>query len=244
VRVRRRLVVRAVVVAPRRHDGHRLEEHRRPCEREQLDLLVHVVDRHVVHALEQRHGLVEELQAHRAALAPRVGPTGLDDRLFLTAEHRLEALPVGERAQRWVLGHQVVEVRRARTRLADDEDRTRDLEIEDLGMPAHEVLDTEPVAQVPDHLRVRAHPAERGQARLIVEAAQHERERFAKPVVPELVEPRVLRRGVGDRVERERQVGRDRLDRLHDLDDVRRELRVGEVVDPDGNRALGHGRGA
>ena len=66
VLVVRRLVVREVPLPPRRHHAHRLEEHRREVDGEELDLLVHVVDGHLVHALEERHRVRRGSRARRA----------------------------------------------------------------------------------------------------------------------------------------------------------------------------------
>ena len=104
VPVRRRLVVRLVVVAPRRHRRDRLEQHRREVDREELDLLVDVPRRHLVHALEVRQRVVEEAERRcrcgrwRGSGSPGAGCSDC-------GEHRFEALPVGQRPQRGVGRH-------------------------------------------------------------------------------------------------------------------------------------------
>ncbi len=167
------------------------KQHRRSGEREELDLLVHVVDGHVVHALEVGERVVEELEPDRASLA--AGRSHRRDRgLLVVREHGLEALPVRQRSQRGVLGHEVVQVRRARPRLTDDEDRTSDLDLGDLGVLLHQVLDAEAVPHVTDHLRVGAHASERRESGVLVEVREHDAEWLAEPVVTEVVEARLL----------------------------------------------------
>ena len=95
--VARPLVVHTVVVAPARYECGRLEQHRRGVDREQLDLLVHVVDGHLVHAVELRHHLVDERDTHRAAVAATIRLITAVG-LLGARRHRLEALPVREAA--------------------------------------------------------------------------------------------------------------------------------------------------
>ena len=125
VAVRRRLVVGVVVVAPRRHRRDRLEQHRREVDREELDLLVHVLDV-VISCMRLKCGSASltNPSAMLAARAARIGRRRGAGSLAL-GEHRLEALPVGQRPQRRVGGHQVVQVGRARARQAADDDRAR-----------------------------------------------------------------------------------------------------------------------
>ena len=103
-----------------RHDGmmrHRLEQHRRDVDREELDLLVHVLDV-VISCMRLKYGqrVVEEREPDLAALAGAGRAHRRRPRLARLGQHRLEALPVGQRAQRRVVGHEVVQVRRARAR--------------------------------------------------------------------------------------------------------------------------------
>ena len=67
------LVARQVEVPPGRHGSGRLEEHRREVDRQQLNLLVRVLDRHLVHAVEVRQGCVQERERQRRALLAGVG---------------------------------------------------------------------------------------------------------------------------------------------------------------------------
>ena len=199
----RRLVVRDVPLLPRRHHAHRLVEHRRAVEREQLDLLVHVVDGHVVHPLEVRHRRVDQLEPDGGALAPRVGRTRRDRVALGLREHRLEALPVGERTHRRVGGHEVVQVRRAGARLTDDEDRPLDGRVEDLGVGRA----AGPRAAAGSSATTRFRPcaldaSHRRAPGLAVERVEEHRERLAEPVVAEVVEP-----GLGARLRGERASG-------------------------------------
>ncbi len=77
---------------------------------------------------------------------------------------------------------------------------------------------------------------------MLVEVREHDAEWLAEPVVTEVVEARLgpgrVEHGLGS----ERQIGGEGLDRAHHLVDVRRETRVGEIVDADRRRSPCHGR--
>ena len=104
----------------RRHVIGGLEQHAGEVVGQQLDLLVRMVDGHVVHALELRHRCAHQIQARRASL-----DAGLRI-AFVGGGERLEALPVGQVAQRRVGGQQVVQVGGAGAGQPADDDRPLD----------------------------------------------------------------------------------------------------------------------
>ena len=110
IAVRRCLVGGLVPVAPRGHDGHRLEQHRGEVDGEQLDLLVHVMGGHLVHPPEEGQRGVEHAERLFGAGDARVGLVTLLP--FVVGEDGLEALPVRKRAQGGVGRHEVVQMRR------------------------------------------------------------------------------------------------------------------------------------
>ena len=238
VPVRRCLIVRLVVVTPRRHRRDGVEQHRREVDREQLDLFVDVPCRHLVHPLEVRQRVVEEPERGVGTDDARIGCTRR--RLLGRREHRLEALPVGERPQAGVGGHQVVEVRGPGAREPADDDRPGDLDVEDLGMARHEVLDAQPVLQQREQEPVRVHAAERVEAGFGIEAVDEDVEAFAEVAGTEVVEPglgaSLPEKGVRGQLDLAGQRG----SALEHGGDVRRELRVGEIVDPHGSGAFAH----
>ena len=104
--------------------------------------------------------------------------------------HRLEALPVGERAQPRVGRDQVHEVRGARARQADHDDRARDLDLEDLGVAAQQVLEAQPVREVADAVAAaRRGGRARSSSRSSSTAASQTREARAEVVGAEVREP-------------------------------------------------------
>jgi hypothetical protein len=137
--VRRGLVVREIPVAPRRDGRGGLEEHGREVDREELDLLVDVVDRHLVHALEVGQRELEERDRLLGPHDPRIGLAGRGP--LGVRQHRLQRLPVRQRAQRRVGSHQVVQVRGPGSRQAADHDRPLDGDPADLRMTGEQRRD-------------------------------------------------------------------------------------------------------
>ncbi len=185
VPVARRLVGRLppVPVGGQRHDA--LEQHRVEVHGQQLDLLVHVVGGHLVHALEVRHGLVHEPEGQVAAL-----PTGIGlDPPLLVGRDRLQGLPVRQRPQRRVGRHQVVQVGRAGAGQPGHDDRGLDLDVPDLGVPGQLLLDPQPVAQELDEQRVLGHEAHGAQLDVLGQRPAEDRQRLFVEVVTEVVEP-------------------------------------------------------
>ena len=70
------LVAVAVVVAPRRDQRRRLEEHGGDVDGQELDLLVDVVDGHLVHPGEVREGLIEDVEGEGGAGQTGIGGAG------------------------------------------------------------------------------------------------------------------------------------------------------------------------
>ena len=126
VRVVRALVEREVEVAPGRHTGQPFECVRREVEVLELDLLLDRARVLVVHRPQERHHLDLRLVVAPAPLEPRIHAVTVGP--VTRARTRLAALPVGQRAQPRVGGHQVHEVGRARSRQPDDDDRRRQLD--------------------------------------------------------------------------------------------------------------------
>ena len=97
VLVGRGLVGGPVGVAPGGDEREGLEEHGGDVDGQELDLLVDVVDRHLVHAFEVGHGLVGHVQGEGGAGQAGIGLAR--GRAFGLGQDRLEALPVGQGAQ-------------------------------------------------------------------------------------------------------------------------------------------------
>ena len=145
VRVVRPLVETEVEVAPPRHAREPLERVRREVEVFELDLLLDRVRVLVVHRAQQRHHRHLRLVAAAAAFDARVDV--VRSRAVAGEGHRLEALPVGERPQSRIGRDEVDEVRRPRPRESDHDDRRRDGDVVDLGMPAVQILDEQAAAE-------------------------------------------------------------------------------------------------
>jgi hypothetical protein len=109
IRVVRPLIERQVVIAPARRGAEPLEPVGREVEVLDLDLLVHVLGRHVVHRLQQRHPRGGLLVLDETPHVPRIAAVAA--RPFAGDRNGLEALPVRQRAQARVGGDQVHEVR-------------------------------------------------------------------------------------------------------------------------------------
>ena len=152
------------MVAPRRHQPLCLEQHGREVDGEELDLLVHMGDGHLVHPLEVRQSGVEHLEAEGGAAKAWVWLplTGLG-----WGEHRFEALPVGQGPQGRIGTDQIVKMGGAGAREATDDDRSLDLEIMDLGVAGEEILDEEAVLQQLHELAVPGDHARRTETGLV-----------------------------------------------------------------------------
>ena len=108
----------------------------------ELDLLLDRGRVLVVHRGEQRHHLHLRFVLALAAGEARIDAVAIGSRAGPRA--RFEALPVRERAQAGVGRDEIHEVRGARAGQADHDDRRRELDVEDLRAPAHEILDEQP----------------------------------------------------------------------------------------------------
>ena len=186
------LVAGQIGVAPGRHGGRRLEEHGGEVDGEELNLLVGVLDRHLVHPVEVGQGRVEEAKGHVGAGQTGVGRAGR--RELAIGQDRLEALPVGERAQGRVGGHQVVQVRGARPRQPADDDRGDDPLLEDLGVPAQEVLNQQAVLQQAEDEDVLLHDARSVEPALVAHGGTEQPE-----ALDEVLGAEVLQAGLGPR---------------------------------------------
>ena len=145
-----------------------LEQHPGDVVGQQLDLLVRVVDGHLVHPLEVRHRGVEHVQAHGAAF-PAALLAG-----FVRRGERLEALPVRQVAHRRVGGDQVVQVRGAAAGQPADDDRPLDRDGADLRMRGDQGLQPQPVDQIAHQLLEHHADAGVGQSGFGAQrAAQH-----------------------------------------------------------------------
>ena len=158
VGVRRSLITGQIGITPGGHGSCGLEEHGGEVDGQELNLLVGVLDRHFVHAVEVGQRSIEKGERHVRALQARVGGTGLRP-VTRSRQDRFQALPVGERPQRGVGRQEVVEMRRARAGEPADDDRCHNLLVEDLGMSSNEVLDEQPVLQQAEDEDVLLHDA-------------------------------------------------------------------------------------
>ncbi len=216
-----------------------LEEHGGEVQGQQLDLLVHVVGRHLVHAHEVGHGVVDEaeggVRAGAAGVGVRWGTVGCDP--LGVAQHGLERLPIGQRAQARVGGQQIVEVGGPGAGQAGDDDRSLEGQVEDLGVAGDLVLDEQAVDQQLGEQGVLRHQPHRAQAGVVGELVAQQAQRFEEAGVAEVVEPGRLRGGVHQHRRPERQVGGEWPDRRQDLGDVVGEARRGQVVEAHGRRS-------
>ena len=138
------LVVGHVVVAPPRHVRQRLEQHRGEVVGQQLDLLVHVLGRHLVHQREVRHHDVHHLHGdiHSRPARIRLDPG------FRGHGERLVALPVRHGAERRRRGQQVVQMRGAGAGQARDDDRgEQQVDVVYLRMTREQIGEQQPVLQ-------------------------------------------------------------------------------------------------
>ncbi len=145
VGVARSLVAGQVVVAPGRHGGDGLEEHGREVDGQELDLLVGVVDGHLVHAFEIGHRRVDEPQRLLGPLPAGSGPPDAGCSRSGSTGSRLSQYGRDRRCR--VGGHQVVQMRGPGAGQPADDDGRDTLDVEDLWMADDEVLDEQPVAQ-------------------------------------------------------------------------------------------------
>ena len=186
VRVVRALVEREVEVAPARHPGQPLERVRREVEVLELDLLLDRGRVLVVHraaaaapsasAPRSRAGSARSAGRRRRGPGPSPGTRA-----------RFEALPVRERPQPGVGRDEVHEVRRARAGQADHDDRRRQLDGEDLGPAAHEVLDEEARGEQAQRALVDREPAERSEPGVGFDRGDHRVEPRAEAGIAEVV---------------------------------------------------------
>ena len=117
----------------------------------------------------------------------------------------------------------------------------RDLDVEDLGMAAEEVLDQQPVLQQREQQPVRVACGPSGdEAGLVSKPCERDVEALAEVVGAEVVEAGLGRACSSRASEREVDLRRPNArDAVEHRGDVRRELRVGEIVDADGSGASG-----
>ena len=154
--VMRRLVVGAVVVAPARHVGECLEQHRRDVVGQQLDLFVDVIGGHLVHEREMRHHDVDHPDGDvhpgpprvRSRHPPRAGNG--NGSIAFPVRHGAEG---GRRRQ------QVVQVGGAGAGQTRDHHRRPQFDVVDLGMTAEQVGQQEPVLEQLQQLPIEVdHP--------------------------------------------------------------------------------------
>ena len=238
VLVGRGLVAGAVRVAPRGDERGGLEEHGRDVDGEELDLLVDVVDGHLVHPLEVRQGRVQEFEGRRRARPAGIGSAG--GRAFGVGQDGFDALPVGQGAEARVGGDEVVEMGRPRAGEAGDDDGAGDLDVVDLGMPVQDVADQEPVLDQPDELAVPGDDARAAQSGLGAKRGAEDLQAVQKRiVVAGVVEARLGARRGEDLPRPQRTGGRHLRHGLAELLDLGRKPGRGQIVEDDGRRT-GH----
>ena len=116
---------------------------------------------------------------------------------------------------------------------AGDDDRRVELEVDDARLAGEEVDQQQPVLQQLEDLAVEAEHAGVGEPGHVAQRGEQHVEALLVVAVAEVVEA-----GLGDRLATQRvgvelAGGPHRRHRLEDLDDLRRELRFGQVVDVD-----------
>ena len=115
---------------------------------------MHMVDGHLVHAVEVGQRVVEHVQGER-----RAGQAGIGlarPRAFGVGQDGLEALPVGEGTQGGVGADQVVQMGGAGPGQPADDDGPHDPDVVDLRMTGQHVLDEQTVLEQLDQLAVPA----------------------------------------------------------------------------------------
>ena len=75
-------------------DAHVLQKHRREVDREQMNLFVSVVDRHLVHRVEVGHGEIAKCDPRCGAFKARVRLSCRG--FFAVGKHRFECFPPGQ----------------------------------------------------------------------------------------------------------------------------------------------------
>ena len=88
---------------------------------------------------------------------------------------------------------------RPRTRESDDDDRRRDGDVGDLGMPAAQILDEEPAAEQTDRPLMNRQPPELVQAGIGVDCGDHRAQSRHEVVRTEVVEAGATAGGVEQR---------------------------------------------
>ncbi len=194
-----------------------------------------VVGGHLVHAPELVQGRVHDGERELCAGATRVRVAWR--RPFPVGEHRLEALPVGERPERRVGGDEVVQVGGAGAGQSTDHDGRHDRLIEDLGVTHDQVLDQEAVAEEPgEELRLGEQPG-MVEPCLLPQRTAEDLEPAAEVVGPEVVEAGLGHGRVDERIRFEGD-GPPRLG--HEVEDGSCLVAVpglGQIVDGDRRRA-------
>ena len=103
----RRLVGLLVMLPPAGEDAHRVKEHRGARHSEQVDLFVHMVPSHLVHAIKVGEEVVALIYALLGSLHAAVYG------LLAFGCHRLQSFPPRQRAQIFVRSYEVVQMRGA-----------------------------------------------------------------------------------------------------------------------------------
>ena len=127
-------------------------------------------------------------------------------------------LPRARDAVGRVLAEQVVQDRRAGTAHADHDDRRRDVRLADLRVAAMPVGHLQPIRQVPEHGHRRDRLADLVETRLVCQPVDETVEPEAERVGAEVVEARLLARGLdellGRQTRRHRRIVRGRAGQL------------------------------
>ena len=219
----RRLVVGLVVVAPARHVGERLEQHRREVVGQQLDFFVDVIGGHLVHQREMRHHHVDHPDRD---VHPRPARIRLDPNLIRQRE-RFDAFPVRHGAEGGRRRQQVVQVGGAGAGQPGDHHRRFQFDVVDLGMPAQQVGQQQPVLEQLQQLPVEVDHSGRVQPVDVAQRGEVDVEAFPVVVGTEIVQAGV---GAGLGVQRvgiQRAVRGHRGHHVEDLLGLGAELRLG-----------------
>ena len=165
---------------------HGLEQHAGDVVGQQLDLLVRVVDGHLVHPLELGHRRVDDVEAGGAPV-----PAGLLV-VIAGAGERFQALPVGQVPDRGIGGNEVVQVGGSRSGQPADDDRPLDRDVLDLGVRRDERLQPKPVDQVAHQLFEHHRRADTGESGLLAQRRAQDLESLAERRVAPVVESGAL----------------------------------------------------
>ncbi len=228
------MVARRVPVLVARQAEGAFEEEGTEGQRRELEFLVREVHFHRVHRAHQGQHRVDLSQPQPSAKPARVRQPVRGE----PTRQRRDAFPERQRAERRNLREGVVQVRRPRARQADDDERRAHRQNGRLLAAGERRMDAQAGAQDLSQDRARGEASEGRELLVLGEIGEHEAERLADLVLPDLAQARATARGRQQRVRVERDpsprgaVG----ERVHGPQQRREPGRL-PVVDPMDDRA-------